>query len=343
MAYDFVPMTAPSLVLLAILAQSPGGTPEAKAVAQSLLSEGTRLFDTGEFASALEKFTQAYVTYASPKLLYNIAQTHRALGRWAEAMETFERFIAQAPDDLGDMSTEVRSTMAELQTKLGRLHIECSTPQAEISMDGRAVGVSPLRELLWAEPGRHQITARHPDMIPVVEDVEVSVGAIQNVMLVMQPRESIPVAQLPKPQVLVDSGDLSGLPPGPVKAASPPVGEVIPLDRPDRGWWLGRKWTWVAAGSTVALVTAASVVGASMQSRYDSLNRTCGSASPTRAGCSQEDIEAVTDRRDVANVLWALTGAAAVATGILFFVEGRSVTVSPLAISSPGMSARVTY
>jgi len=328
-------MTTPSLILLALLAQTAplAATPEEKALAQSLLSEGTKLFDQGEFAPALEKFNAAYAAYASPKLLYNIAQTYRALGRFAEAMNTFGRFLVQAPDALAEMTTEVHSSMAELQSRLGRVHIECAKPRAEISVDGKLVGLSPLVDLVWTEPGHHQVTARHPDAIPVVQDVEVVVGSVQNVVLDLQPLDAIAVAQAPKPQAKTKEPS----PPPPLVAESA-------TSSPQRsGWWLGRTWTWVAAGTTVALGAAAAIVGASMQSRYDSLNQSCGSASQSYPGCSEGDISDVENRRTAANVLWGLTGAAAATTAVLFFVEGRSVAVAPVVAGAPGLTARMSY
>jgi tetratricopeptide (TPR) repeat protein len=328
-------MSTLPFVLLATLAQAtaPSATPESKAIAQSLLNEGTRLYDRREFAPALDKFTAAYATYASPKLLYNIAQTYRALGRSAEAMDAFERFLLQAPDALAEMTTEVHSSMAELQAKLGRIHIECSKPRAEISIDGKLVGLSPLQDLVWAEPGRHQVTARHADAIPVVQDVEVAIGSVRNVVLDLQPLDAVPVVnaqRLPVP---------AGVRPQPPQL--PLTAEAAQAQQVSQGWWLGRRWTWVAAGSTVALAAAAAIVGASMQSRFDSLNQSCGSASADYPGCSEDDVRGVDDRKTAANVLWALSGAAAATTGILFFVEGRSV--APTTVGSLGIGARVAY
>ena len=63
-------MCATSLVLLAILAQTSPLTadPQAKAQAQELLGQGTKLYAQGDVAGALEKFNAAYAAYASPKL-----------------------------------------------------------------------------------------------------------------------------------------------------------------------------------------------------------------------------------------------------------------------------------
>lgn len=330
-----------SIILITTLAQAaaPSANAEAKGRAKALLGEGTRFYDQGEFAPALEKFTQAYAEYASPKLLYNIAQTKRALGRLAEAMDGFERFLLEPSDDTSEMIGDANAAMAELQAKLGRLHIECAKPRVEVSLDGKVVGLTPLPDLLWAEPGKHQITARHADTIPVVEDVEVVVGRIRNVVLLPQALEpatvNAPVRTTPSRVALEKP---------PVPPAEARVSEVSQSDPEDRGWWLGRKWTWVAAGSTVALVAAATVMGVAMQSKFDSLNKSCGSGSGNPDwGCSESDINGVSDRKNAANILWALSGAAAVTTGVLFFVEGRRVDLAPTVAGAPGLTARMAY
>ena len=48
-------------------------------------------------------------------------------------------------------------------------------------------------------------------------------------------------------------------------------------------------------------------------------------------------------RQTMANVLWGLTTAAAVTTGVLFFVEGRAVSVAPVAGGATGFVAAVRY
>ncbi len=68
-----------------------------------------------------------------------------------------------------------------------------------------------------------------------------------------------------------------------------------------------------------------------MQSKFDSLNKSCGSAAAhDPPGCSESDIDAVLLRRNLANVSWGLAAAAAATAGVLFFVEGRSVSVTPM-------------
>jgi hypothetical protein len=326
-----VTFTATTFLLLTLVAQTtpPPNTPDAKTKAQILLKEGARLYEQGSLVEALEKFNQAYAEFASPKLLYNIGQTCRDLGRPAEAMEAFERFLAEAPDASFDMTAEARNSVAELRVKLGRLHIQCTTPKAEISIDGKVVGLSPLPDLLWATPGKHQVTARHPDTTPAVEDVEVQIGSVDTVNLVLHPLAKIVVATPPIVTKLDVRDNASPQPQNTAEA--------------DKGFWLGRTWTWVAAGSAVALAGGAMIVGASMKSKFDSLNRSCGSASTGYPGCNESDINSLYTKKNVANILWGLSGAAAVTTGVLFFVEGRSISLSPMAGTSVGILAGTIY
>ena len=67
-------MTAPAIVMLALLAQASAPTPDpqAKAMAQGLLDEGSRLYGKGDYAGAIERFNTAYAACSSPKLMFNI-------------------------------------------------------------------------------------------------------------------------------------------------------------------------------------------------------------------------------------------------------------------------------
>jgi hypothetical protein len=347
-------MCTSALVLLSLLAQNstPATDPQGKAQAQRLLTEGSALYEKGDYAGALEKFTSAYAAYPSPKLMFNIGQADRDLSRPVEALEAFEKFLAGDTHSSPDTTAEANSAVAELHERLGQIRIDCETPGAEVSVDGKSVGLTPLPKLIWATPGRHQITASHESATPVLEHADVTAGSVGTVTLRLRP-PAIPVAAEPAPEPVPE--------PVPAPVAAPvaqrldleaslqpaPANidlEVSPAPSPARkGWWLGRKWTWVAAGSTVLLAAGAITAGVAMQSRFDSLDKSCGISSGKSSGCSQSEIDSVSWRGTTANVLWGLAAAGAVTTGVLFYVEGRAVTVSPLAGATTGFVAAVRY
>jgi hypothetical protein len=106
----------------------------------------------------------------------------------------------------------------------------------------------------------------------------------------------------------------------------------------------GRKWTWLAAGSTVVFAAGAIVTGLSMQSTYDSLRSSCGKGAGTNyPGCQSADLDSLDTLRNVANVFWGLTAAAAVTTGVLFYIEGRPVHVGPMAGGATGLQIAGRY
>jgi len=342
-------MNAAMFVVLSLLAEStgPSASPEAKAKAQALLSEGAQLFERGSMAKALERFNQAYKEFPSPKLLFNIGQTNRNLGRMVEAINAFENFLAKAPDAPADMIAEAKRSMAEISSVVGRLSVECSTVGAEVSLDGTSVGFAPLTDPLWVMPGNHLVTARHPSYTSATATVDIDPGTVHTVVMSMQPN---PHASAPLPT----SGNHALLgqtaPAGKTRPAGADLTsadlQALPGDAGSggrSGFWLGRKWAWVASAGAVAFAGAAVGFGLSMQSKFDGLNGSCGSSSAGYQGCSDDDISSVTWRRNTANVLWGLTAAAAATAGVLFIVEGRRVSVTPVAGESVGLIAATSY
>jgi hypothetical protein len=338
-------MNIAAIVLFSLVAQPapPSASPEAKTRAQALLKEGAKLYEKGDLADALEKFNQAYESYASPKLLFNIGQASRGLGRPVDAIEAFERFLAEVKDAPADMTDEARVSVSELQAKVGRLLIECSIAGAEVSVDGKIVGTSPIEKLIAAIPGGHQVVARHPAAQTAVEEVQVSAGMLQTVVMRLQLLAAS--AELPPGVVPAGQGHATAetSPPQPTmeREATPPTSPEV--SRMKQGWWLGRKWTWVAAGSSVLLVGSAAILGRSMQSKYDALEKSCGQSSSSQLGCGDSQVNSVVTRRNAANVFWGLAGAAVVTTGVLFLVEGRAVSVAPMAGETMGLLAQVRY
>jgi len=325
-------------ILVALLAQaSPmNASPEAKTKAKVMLNEGSALYKSGDYAGALDKFKEAHATYASPKIWFNIGQANRDLRRFEEAMTAFEKFLIGASDASPEAIADARKAVAELKPKLGKVRIECQTPGAEVNIDGKVVGQAPLPDPIWVMPGRHQITALSAEAQPAVETVNVVAGTESLVEL--EP-SSFPVAVPvgPPAPATVDRSPLKENPYETFSLTQPKAREQ------QNGWWLGCKWTWVAAGSTVVFATTAAIAGLMMQSKFDSLRSSCGRASTSRVGCTQSDVDSVNLRKNTANVFWGLTAAAAVTTGVLFYFEGQPVTVTPLAGEVTGLLASVRY
>jgi tetratricopeptide (TPR) repeat protein len=176
-------MSTAALLLLALLAQAPAKAspplPDrsiAKADAQALLREGTMLYGRGDYAAALEKFKAAYSVYPRPKLLFNIGEANRRLAHPVEALDAFERFLADAKDASAQSRGEAQESVAELKARLARISINTAAAGAEVAVDGTRAGTTPLPRSIWVAPGRHQVTVTRADTLPFLKEVTVAAG-----------------------------------------------------------------------------------------------------------------------------------------------------------------------
>src|SRR5687768_16207690 len=91
---------APVALLLVLLGATDGlaQSDAERTRAQKLLAEGAALLDRGRPAESLESFQEAYSVVRRPHYHYNIATAQQAIGQDLEALESFERFLSEAPD-----------------------------------------------------------------------------------------------------------------------------------------------------------------------------------------------------------------------------------------------------
>ncbi len=235
-----------------VIVAPPASDAQAKARAQGLLSEGTAAYGRGDYATALDKFTAAYEIFPSPKLWFNIGQANRDLGRPVEAAAAFDRFLRNAGDAPPETLAEARRSAAELKTKLGQIQVTCATDGAEITVDGKQVGSTPLGEMVWTTPGRHQVAVQHAGFSPVIEDVVVVAGDASAVNVELRPLD-LRAPNNGRDGAMVGDG-----------TAAP---ESKPVYR--------RAWFWAAAGVVVVAGIAAGVLIATRSS--GGLDTTLGS------------------------------------------------------------------
>lgn len=321
-----------SILLLLLFAQetAPGpATDDARARAQVLVKRGARAYRQAQYQEALVDFRKAYGIFPSPKLLLNLGQAHQGLGHPIEAIDFFEQFLELAPDAPEPAIAEAKRSLAALVPQVGQLLVEGPAPGAEITLDGRKIGSSPLQHPVRVLPGRHQVAATMAGGSAATKTIEIQAGLSETVVL-RSFRVTETAARKPR------SARPEKIPT--ITRSSAPVAPR------DSGWWLGRKWTWIAAGSAVLFAAGATTAGLTMDAKYTSLDQRCGrSAGQNYTGCASSDFATLDGWKNTANVLWGLTAAATVTAGVLFYVEGRSFEVSPVAGTMIGLQAKARY
>jgi tetratricopeptide (TPR) repeat protein len=154
--------------LLAVGLALPGraeepSVPTAQEQARALLHEGNEKLDQGLYLDALAAFERAYAIFPSARLHYNMGQVCRELGRPLEALEHYERFVAEVtPDELPAQWKRAHERIFELQGAIAQVGIQCNLVDAQVTVDGSPAGVTPLARPLRLLPGAHGLVVSKP-------------------------------------------------------------------------------------------------------------------------------------------------------------------------------------
>lgn len=302
-----------SVFLAGMLAQwqatARAETPQESAA--RLLQEGRDLLAKGDYGQAVIVLMKAQGTVPSAEIQLEIAAAYEGLDDPVKAAELYEKL----KDDeglFGKLKERCKKQLDELRKKLGRLTIECKVKDAEVTVNEREVGKTPLPHSVYVEPGEVAIVVKTASR-KVEQDHDLAAGEHKKVLVSFKepPKRIVsPSAPAPLPP------PTQAAPPPPARRAAPkPVREV--RDRPSRGWILGRRWTWIAAAGTVVVAAVGMGLGISAASEYSEYK---DDSTPSARYPELED--SISAKATTANVMFGVAGGLAAATVALFFIEG---------------------
>ncbi len=128
--------------------------------ARSLHVEGARLFELGKYDEAYVAFLAAWALKKHPQIAGNLADCEVKIGKYRDAAEHFA-FMARDPNHEAKPEAKrlAQERLKDVQTKIGTLAISVSLNGAELMLDGKALGISPLEGPIFVEPGAHVVEA----------------------------------------------------------------------------------------------------------------------------------------------------------------------------------------
>jgi len=145
-------------------APASAGAPSAPVSAEVLKEAGERyargltLYGDGEFLLALVEFERAYQLSNNYKVLYNIGQVRIQLGRYAKAKEALEDYLKAGGANLSAERTQaVNKDLTTLAERTASLNVVTSEVGADISLDGKVIGTSPLAAPVIVDAGEHNL------------------------------------------------------------------------------------------------------------------------------------------------------------------------------------------
>ncbi|WP_437478481.1 hypothetical protein WME75_30370 [Sorangium sp. So ce1014] len=220
----------------------PQRPPPSKAE-HDLQQQAERLVAEGRIADARDVHLTLWRLTGSASDAFNVGMLSFRLREFATAAEFLTIYFdrvgtpdapkIQVPPGHKDKYGAARANFAEARRHIGALEVRVSDPGADVLVDGRQVGVSPLKHPVFVAPGQHQVAAQLGGA-KVGDVVAVEAGGERTVRLMFVPAQ--PAAPPLRP---VASGG-RGLPP-----AAPPRSQPGPTLR----WWT----TGALAASSAAL------------------------------------------------------------------------------------------
>ena len=176
------------------------GAEEASAQTQASAhyDAGLAAANRGDFDGAVAEFEAAYRAQPHHSVLFNLGQAHAALGHSVDAVDVLQRYLSEAgPQAPASLRAAAEESIRVHEQRIGLLDVQAHDREAEIVVDGRTVGHSPLQHPLRLVRGIHGVVVRAPRMRPWSGSVEVEPGETAHLEVDLEPLPPQPSEKSP--------------------------------------------------------------------------------------------------------------------------------------------------
>ena len=148
------------------------------AEAQKQWDSALALYKNGQWDGARTSFYAAWEASKNPRVLFNVAICEKNLGRYARAIESLKKELADGKGQLTpEEEADVKAQITGLEQFVAELTIDVNEPGAEIFIDESKVGTSPLPGPVSVQLGERRIRASKAGFTEGRETIELKGGA----------------------------------------------------------------------------------------------------------------------------------------------------------------------
>jgi tetratricopeptide (TPR) repeat protein len=272
----------------------PTPSEESKAEASSHFRRGADLFQDGLYRPALVELKRAYEIAPNYRVLYNIGQTHMALGEFVEAIAAYEEFLKQGGLEIdAARRADLQGQLEQLRRNTALVKVQVSQVGATVSVDGKEIGKAPVSNMALSV-GQHRISARSEDGAIASEELNVAGGDFREVTLTL-------VAPLVAQGPTLEAATAAQKPPMPVQ----------------------KKWAIGLLASAGALAITGGGLALSAKAANDEYQHELDTQ-PGDPAAIQSAHDQLSRRALAADVMFGAAAAVGITGVVLMFVKGRS-------------------
>ena len=216
-----------------------------------LESRGRQAYGEGRYAEAVTAFRAAYKLNPQAKYYYNIAKAQEKLARYLDAIESYQRYLLEAPDapDRADVEVTVKLVRQKLATVKAELKVLTKPPGVDLVLRGESgerAGQTPYST--WLDFGEYTLVLSADGYQTETRKVRLEEGRPLHLEIALRDGDDPPPppADLAPDPEAETSATTAPAPPGPPKAR--------------RSWFSMGRWIGIGAvglGTIIALVGAA--------------------------------------------------------------------------------------
>ena len=157
---SMVRQTAFLVIVLGALAAPLAAKAGVKEEARKHYDRAIELVDDGQLEGAIVEFQRSYDLTHHFAVLYNIGQVYVSLARPVEAVDAYERYLADGGRKVpADRRTEVEKEIVRQKARIATLEIHGLPQGATVRVDGNEIGRAPISAPVRVGVGKHTIAA----------------------------------------------------------------------------------------------------------------------------------------------------------------------------------------
>lgn len=309
---------------------------DAKADAEKQFRAGVSLQKVEDFEAAISAFEASLRLYPTKGAWFNLANCLRATHRYPEALAALERLQRDFSGELQDpLRSTVEMQVAELKNLTGTITIEVEQSGAEITIDGRSVGTSPLAAPIRLGLGDHEVRATLEGFEPAVAHVNLGPAQAATTKLLLRTAGTAP-APVAAPPPAEKSAPIAAVPPPRPGETPPPAPAPV-----EPGSSSLATAGLVSAGAGALLLAGGAVTGIWALSIDSDLESSCvdGHCPKDRAG-DIDRLEGLTVATNVLLGVGAAVGVGGLALWLFGDTDGSPSAKTPANGSDVALSVR---